>query len=84
MEHYYEGYKNVTLQKIHDFCSIDEDHCVVYLHTKGAYHTRPAREQWHRHMTVMATSQRLFDAAQRHEQSLWMGLLSVLDLVYAR
>jgi hypothetical protein len=56
MEHYDEGFEQVTLQKVHDFCSIHKDHRVVYLHTKGAYHTRPVNEGWRRHMTAAATS----------------------------
>jgi hypothetical protein len=57
MKHYDDGLEQVTLQKVHDFCSIHEDHRVVYLHTKGAYHTRPANERWRRHMTAATTSQ---------------------------
>ena len=57
MEHYDEGSENVTLQKVHDFCSIHEDHRVVYLHPKGAHNTRPQSEGWRRHMTAAATSQ---------------------------
>jgi hypothetical protein len=57
MEHYDDGLEQVTLQKVHDFCSIHEDHRVVYLHTKGAYHPRPANQGWRRHMTAATTSQ---------------------------
>jgi hypothetical protein len=57
MEHYDDGFEQVTLQKIQDFCFIHEDHRVVYLHTKGAYHQFPHTEIWRRHMTAAATSQ---------------------------
>jgi hypothetical protein len=57
MEHYDEGFEQVTLQKVHDFCSIHEDHRVIYLHNKGAYHNGASSGRWRRRMTRAATSQ---------------------------
>jgi hypothetical protein len=77
MQHYDEGFEQVTLQKFHACSSIHADHRVVYLHIKGAYHKRPTNEQWRRHMTAMVTSRECLAPPNNTWKSIWMGSLSV-------
>jgi hypothetical protein len=57
MEHYEEGFEQVTLQRVHDYCQLHDSHRVIYLHTKGSYHNRPMNDPWRHHMTMAATSE---------------------------
>ena len=57
LQHYEEGSEAVTLQDVYDFCSSDDvvkdanQTRVVYLHSKGSYHSQKANHIWRRVMT---------------------------------
>ena len=58
MSHYESGFEEVTLQPLHEFCSIHDDYRVAYIHNKGSYHEHGDKrnEYWRRHGTLAATS----------------------------
>lgn len=57
LEHFDKGFEEVTLQKLHEYCSLPEheNERVVYLHNKGSYHNN--RDDWRRHGTLGAMHQ---------------------------
>jgi len=59
MGHHESGHENVTLQHIHDFCSISDHEALRfgYIHTKGSFHPSIANERWRRHSTMAVTSE---------------------------
>lgn len=57
MQHYQSGMEDLTLQRLHDFCSIKQDATpIVYLHNKGSYSTKPLNEAWRYQMTQSVVS----------------------------
>lgn len=46
MAHYNNGYEVVTLQRLYEFCQSHNNFRVVYLHTKGSYHSKQYNNQW--------------------------------------
>lgn len=59
--HYNEGYEELTLQKVHEFCSAHPDRQVIYLHNKGSYTQEEKRNRWRRHMTRAVTDKLCLD-----------------------
>lgn len=58
--HHDLGFEGVTLQAIKDFCEpygADDSHRVIYLHSKGAYHSNAYNHQWRRGLTTAVTSE---------------------------
>eukprot|EP00579_Thalassiosira_antarctica_P024874 CAMPEP_0202006754 /NCGR_PEP_ID=MMETSP0905-20130828/11410_1 /ASSEMBLY_ACC=CAM_ASM_000554 /TAXON_ID=420261 /ORGANISM="Thalassiosira antarctica, Strain CCMP982" /LENGTH=249 /DNA_ID=CAMNT_0048564569 /DNA_START=42 /DNA_END=788 /DNA_ORIENTATION=+ len=56
LQYYSDASEAVTLQDVHDFChsdiAKDENQTrVVYLHSKGSYHSQNENHIWRRHMT---------------------------------
>ena len=55
MNHYTEGFEDVTLTKLHDFCQANPSSKVVYMHTKGSYHNHGrTNENWRFSLTQAA------------------------------
>ena len=57
MNHYDEGFEEVTLQELHHYCQEHPSRRVVYLHNKGSYHPSKLQDRWRRHGTLAATSE---------------------------
>lgn len=59
MQHYDQAYEEVTLQRVQDYCHRHESHKVIYMHSKGSYHSYGGRNDgWRRHMTMAVTDER--------------------------
>jgi hypothetical protein len=58
MKHYDEGFEDLTLTKLHNYCHEHTEASVIYLHSKGSFHNRPnnTNNHWRRHMTMAVTS----------------------------
>lgn len=61
MAHYREGFEELTLQKVHEFCTAYPDRQVIYLHNKGSYTQEIKRDRWRRHMTRAVTDKLCLD-----------------------
>jgi len=58
LNHYAEGHEEKTLQHLWNFCRAYKDKKVIYIHTKGTFHTSfTGQDRWRRHCTMAATSQ---------------------------
>jgi hypothetical protein len=62
MNHYDSGFEEVTLQKVHDYCTNHLTHQVVYMHNKGSFHPSKMQENWGYHGTAAATDKLCLDA----------------------
>lgn len=55
MGHWKEGQEELTLNHLHEYCHYNEDATVVYLHTKGSFHSAKGRNHaWRWHLTKAA------------------------------
>ncbi len=61
LAHYREGFEELTLQKVHEFCTAYPDRQVIYLHNKGSYTQEIKRDRWRRHMTRAVTDKLCLD-----------------------
>ena len=54
MQHYDEGFEDVTLDKLYDYCHDNEESSVLYFHSKGSFHNWKdhTNENWRRHLTA--------------------------------
>jgi len=61
VQHYAEGFEEVTLQRVSDFCRLDDhnDFRVMYIHSKGSYHPLEVKEfsqtAWRQNMMKAVT-----------------------------
>ena len=67
MDHYNQGFEEVTLSKLHDYCTDNPTHKVTYLHNKGSHNAELRQNQlrqdvWRRHGTAAALSQQCKNA----------------------
>jgi hypothetical protein len=60
MRHYDQAYEEVTLERVQEeYCRRHESHKVIYMHSKGSYHSYGGKnEAWRRHMTMAVTDER--------------------------
>lgn len=60
MKHYDNGFEEVTLQRVHEFCESHTNHKVIYIHSKGSYHKvvseDVSQDAWRRNMMNAVTS----------------------------
>jgi hypothetical protein len=56
LKHLAAGFEEHTLQELFEYCQEHEDHRVIYVHTKGSYHSSPGQNRWRRHMTDAVAS----------------------------
>jgi hypothetical protein len=58
MKHYDEGFEDLTLTKLHNYCHEHTEASVIYLHSKGSFHNHPdgTNDHWRRYMTTAVTS----------------------------
>jgi len=61
LRHSISGFEELTLEPLYDFCSAfafdDDDVRVVYIHSKGSFHSqRGDNDRWRRHMMSAVTS----------------------------
>jgi hypothetical protein len=80
MQHYEDGnFEDVTLTRLFEFCSNDgmdlpkfhpndaaRDPIVVYLHSKGTYHSNERNDHWRRFMTNAAMGEECLNFKGRH------------------
>ena len=53
MRHYGEGFEDVTLNAVYDYCHANMASSVLYFHSKGSFHNREdTNEHWRRHLTT--------------------------------
>jgi hypothetical protein len=65
MNHYNDGFEEVTLQKLFEFChyhdqdvNVNVNRRVIYMHNKGSYQFHSGvNDLWRRHLTTAVTSQ---------------------------
>jgi hypothetical protein len=63
--HVSNGFEENTLEPLHEFCQGNPDFRVVYLHSKGSFHTQHGEnERWRRHMTRAVVSSECLDPPQ--------------------
>jgi hypothetical protein len=62
MDHYDSGFEEVTLVKLHNYCTNHLTHRVVYMHNKGSFHPSKGQENWGYHGTAAATNKLCLDA----------------------
>jgi len=61
VQHYAKGFEEVTLQRVSDFCRLDDhnDFRVMYIHSKGSYHPLEVKEfsqtAWRQNMMKAVT-----------------------------
>lgn len=63
LQHISSGFEEHTLQSLWEYCQEHEEHRVIYLHTKGSYHSSPGQDRWRRHMTEAVASQECIEQA---------------------
>lgn len=51
LQHLDRGFEEHTLGAMYEHCQEYNDDRVIYLHTKGSYHSSKAQARWRRHMT---------------------------------
>jgi hypothetical protein len=58
LKHYSEGFEDLTLTEMHNYCHQHADATVICLHSKGSFHNHPdnSNEYWRRYMTTAVTS----------------------------
>lgn len=57
LQHFAQGQEDVTLQNVYDYCQTHESERVVYIHSKGTFHSTPNQANWRRSMTEAVTSE---------------------------
>jgi hypothetical protein len=56
MEHFDQAFEEKTLARVHEYCQHNPNNRVGYIHNKGSYNSRNARNHWwRRHMTLAVT-----------------------------
>jgi hypothetical protein len=58
MKHYEQGFEEVTLTEVYNYCQEHTNASVIYLHSKGSFHNHPdgTNDHWRRYMTMAVTS----------------------------
>jgi len=81
MEHYEHAQEEQTLQRLHNFCLVNPEETVAYMHTKGSFHETAwnglPQDTWRRHATMAVTSQECVQAVQTDKCNV-CGLLFTL------
>jgi hypothetical protein len=58
MKHFDEAFEEKTLASVYDYCQHNPNHRVGYMHNKGSFNSRNAKNHWwRRHMTLAVTDQ---------------------------
>jgi hypothetical protein len=57
LRHYNQAHEDVTLQGVYDYCQTHETNRVVYMHSKGSFHSSSTQANWRRHMMMAVTSE---------------------------
>ena len=70
MNHYERGFEDLTLQATKAFCSQYPNETVVYVHTKGSYHSKKGQNDHHRRsLTTAAMSNECRQALLREDKT---------------
>jgi type II secretory pathway pseudopilin PulG len=57
MQHYPTGFEELTLTRVHEYCVDHPHHKVIYMHSKGSFHSQAGtNEPWRYHLTEAALS----------------------------
>ena len=81
MQHYDNGFEEVTLQRVTEFCQVYPHHKVTYIHSIGSYHSpmvmdeSVSQDAWRRNLMNAVTSQLCIEPA--NDQCNVCGLLAL-------
>lgn len=76
IKHLSEGFESHTLQALFDHCQQFQTDRVIYIHTKGSFHTKRGQNHWRRHMTDAVASRDCIELAHSNNCDL-CGLLFI-------
>ena len=62
--HYVSGFEEASLEPLHQYCRKHDSSKVIYLHSKGSFHSQHGEnDPWRRHLTRAATSTECLQAS---------------------
>lgn len=76
LTHLEQGFEEHTLAALHSHCQQHPSDRVIYLHSKGSYHSSKGQDRWRRHMTDAVASRDCIENAHAKNCDL-CGLLFV-------
>lgn len=76
IKHLKEGFESHTLQALYDHCQQYPSDRVIYIHTKGSFHTKRGQNHWRRHMTDAVAGRDCIEQAHANRCDL-CGLLFI-------
>jgi hypothetical protein len=84
MDHYDEGYEELTLQRVYDYCQIHQEpgQKVVYAHNKGSFHPSGQNHWWRRHMTMAVTDEKCLNPANNTCNTCGLVFFGVWAMMY--
>jgi hypothetical protein len=84
MDHYDEGYEEVTLQRVYDYCQTHQEpgQKIVYMHNKGSYHSNGENHWWRRHMTMAVTDEKCLNPANNTCNTCGLVFFGVWAMMY--
>jgi hypothetical protein len=84
MDHYDEGYEDVTLQRVYDYCQTHQEpgQKIVYMHNKGSLHPGGENHWWRRHMTLAVTDEKCLNPANNTCNTCGLVFFGVWAMMY--
>lgn len=65
LQHLNEGFEEHSLAALYNHCQQHENDRVIYIHTKGSFHSSKSQSRWRRHMTDAVGSRECIETAHR-------------------
>jgi hypothetical protein len=84
MDHYDEGYEDLTLQRVYDYCQTHQEpgQQVIYMHNKGSFHPGGENHWWRRHMTLAVTDKKCLNPANNTCNTCGLVFFGVWAMMY--
>jgi hypothetical protein len=84
MDHYDEGYEDLTLQRVYDYCQTHQEpgQKIVYMHNKRSFHPGGENHWWRRHMTLAVTDEKCLNPANNTCNTCGLVFFGVWAMMY--
>jgi hypothetical protein len=84
MDHYDEGYEDLTLQRVYDYCQTHQEpgQQIIYMHNKGSFHPGGQNHWWRRHMTLAVTDKKCLNPANNTCNTCGLVFFGVWAMMY--